>query len=108
MGWKFTGNLMKYTGWTLSVITAIFTLGIIFMRSRIALAIKVIKEAARAMESVPTIIFFPMFCTLIACLYFIYWCVGALYLYSVIDYQEYELPSVFDGHIAQEKYVVKS
>jgi len=110
MGWKFTGNVMKYTGWTLSVITGLFALGIIFMRGRIALAIKVIKEAARAMESVPTIILFPFLCTVLAMLYFAYWCVGALYIYSVAEYVEYDVPNSYPDYLAdtlgQQTYIV--
>eukprot|EP01083_Nonionella_stella_P027579 75984_1 len=106
MGWKFTGNLMLYTGWTLTVVTIIFTLGIIFMRSRIVLAIKVIKEAAKAMESIPTIIFFPMFCAALALCYFGYWFVGALYIFSVVEYKEYVLMPELAASLGQNTYLV--
>ena len=86
--------------------TVLFALGLMFMRSRIALAIRVIKAAASALESVPRIVLLPYLCTLRAAAYLVFWCFGALHIYSVAQYTEYELPSELRGPLDSDTFIV--
>ncbi len=51
MGWIFAENVMKHTGWTSTIVTVLLTLGVIFMRSKIASPIKVIEETSPELKS---------------------------------------------------------
>jgi choline transporter-like protein 2/4/5 len=48
------------TGWIFVGGTAIFLLVIIALRSRIKIAVEVVKEASRAINDVKSIVFFPI------------------------------------------------
>ncbi|ETO29307.1 hypothetical protein RFI_07816 [Reticulomyxa filosa] len=107
VGWYYTGNFMYGSGITLCSLDAVFTLGIIFMRNRIRLATRVIREASKAMEDVPTIVFFPLVCFLLACGYMCFWIATAVYIYSVSVVVEYPLPDYLQQTIGQEFYKVR-
>ncbi|KAJ3445544.1 ctl-like protein [Anaeramoeba flamelloides] len=62
------------------IVLSLFAL--IFLRKRIALAIVVIKEAAKAVSDIPMIIFFPLFTFLALLVVYAYWVPVSMFLMS--------------------------
>ncbi|GIY40639.1 choline transporter-like protein 4 [Caerostris darwini] len=64
------------------VVFAILFLIILFLRKRIRIAIALIKQASRAVGSMPSTLMFPIFPYLLMLIFFIFWTAVALYIAS--------------------------
>jgi len=84
---------LRYIAYTVGALTLVFTVVIIGMRTRIKIAIEVIKEASRAMGKMPSLVLFPIFPLIFAIGYFTFWIIMALYLYSVANVAYQEAPA---------------
>lgn len=63
--------------------SALFLLIVISLRSRIQIAIEVVKEASRALTQMSSMLVFPIIPLALALGYFVFWIIIALYLYSI-------------------------
>ncbi|KYQ91635.1 solute carrier family 44 protein member 2 [Tieghemostelium lacteum] len=64
----------------LCVLSGLFLLIVVAMLKRIKLAIRIIKESSRAIGTMPSIFFFPIFIFFWLCVFIIYWVVVGFYL----------------------------
>lgn len=101
---SFTQNLKTYTankntwlflGIVSAVILLILLLTLIFLRSRIVIAIALIKEASKAVALMPSALFFPLLPYLLHLLLFAFWGSVAVYLASsgTADYKYVNMTS---------------
>jgi len=72
-------------GWILVIGTMLFLCIVFFLRKRILIAIEVIKEASRALNALPGIIFFPLLPFAIGVGFIFWWIVITLYIFSVTE-----------------------
>lgn len=63
-----------------ALLFVLFVLAVLFMRKRIGLAIEIVKEAARTIGHVPSMLFFPLFIFVLMAGFLAYWVVVMLYL----------------------------
>lgn len=82
----------QVSGYLFIAATAVFVLVILGLSSQITIAIEVVKEGSRAINDMKLIIFTPLIPMICACLYFIYWIYGALYIFSVSDLKKKSTP----------------
>lgn len=73
---------LRYMSYFVLAMAAIYLLYLICMRARIQLAIEVVKEAGRAVNSMPIIVFWPCFQALGLILFLVVWCYYILYALS--------------------------
>jgi choline transporter-like protein 2/4/5 len=64
---------LRVSGYIFISITAIALLLLLWMRSRIRLAIGIIKEATKAIGAMPSILFFPVFIYILMGVFHLYW-----------------------------------
>lgn len=83
---------MYGVGITLAVCTVIFFFVVIAMRVQIQIAIEIIKEAARAIEDMPLLTFFPFFPLILGLGYFVIFIVVSLYIFSVWNSEYRPMP----------------
>lgn len=77
---------LEVASYVLWVIAAILLLTVFFLRTQIRIAIEVVKQAAKALESMPSLYLFPLLGGLLAVLYFVFWVVISGQVFSVITY----------------------
>jgi hypothetical protein len=75
------------------ILTALYTCLICVLRKRILLAIGIVKEAARALASMPVIIFMPVFQCIAIVLFLVPWVIYSLYLASSGTIKVHEVES---------------
>jgi len=76
---------MRGLGIVICVLTFLFALVAIALRSRIALAIKVVSASSGAVGDMKTLLFFPLFPFLFALGYFVFFIAMTLYIFSVTE-----------------------
>jgi len=99
---------MEALGWIFVVLTVVFVCVIFFLRNRIKIALEVLAEASRALEELPTVVFFPMVPLIFACAYFAFWIVGSLYIFSVSDTVINPMPTELIPLLGQTNYTTYS
>eukprot|EP00002_Diphylleia_rotans_P014563 TRINITY_DN283_c0_g1_i11.p1 TRINITY_DN283_c0_g1~~TRINITY_DN283_c0_g1_i11.p1 ORF type:complete len:642 (-),score=116.12 TRINITY_DN283_c0_g1_i11:700-2625(-) len=80
---KDNAKLLEYAAIAITVLDIALIVILIFMRKRIQIAIGIIKEASKALASMPTIIFFPVVPFAMLLVLLIYWIYVALYLVTI-------------------------
>ena len=78
-------QLMEIASYVVLVLAALYALLMLVMRKRVQLAIAVIKEAARALAAMPTLIFMPLIQSLGLMVFLVPWVVYCVYLASSGD-----------------------
>ncbi|GAM18465.1 hypothetical protein SAMD00019534_016400, partial [Acytostelium subglobosum LB1] len=86
----------------LCCITGILALIVLAMISRIRLAIGIIKESSRAVGTMPSIFFFPVFIFVVLCAFIAYWTVITVYL-ATAGTATYDDNGVFLGFLPSRK-----
>lgn len=71
-------RVVEAFGYIFIVVSVVLLILLVWMRNRIALAIGIIKESAKALASMPFIVFFPAFTFLCIGAFTVYWLVIAL------------------------------
>jgi len=84
--------LFEYSAYVVWVATGIFLLVSFFLREQLKIAIEVVKEGARAVGDMKTIIFFPILPLLMAVAYLAAWVVGLTYCLSISEFKREPTP----------------
>jgi hypothetical protein len=87
------GRNFKLMAYVLGGLTIIYILIIAFLRQRINIAIEVTKEAAKAFDSMPLMVLFPVWPLIFGLAYIGVWLVLVLYIWSITVTVEQPLPS---------------
>jgi len=83
---------LKVTGWIFVGGTAVFALIILFARKRIKLAVKMVEVSTKVVKDIPLLITFPIFVGGIFVLYFLFWILLSVYVFSVGELVEQSTP----------------
>jgi hypothetical protein len=84
---------MQVLGYVFMALTVVYLLIVFALRSRIQLALEVVKEATRALSAMPLLPFFPLVSMLISTLYLAFWMVVCLWIFSATIEEEKEMPA---------------
>lgn len=76
-------ELMRGLGYTLIGFSALLILITLAIRKRINIAIQTIKQSSKTLQSIKSLVLFPMVPLLLGIMFIIAWVVASLYLYSV-------------------------
>jgi len=79
-------------GGTILGLGFIFFCVIIFLRKSIQIAVEVVKEASKAIQSMKSIMFFPIYPALLGVVYMLFWIFTGLYIWSVSTLVPKETP----------------
>lgn len=87
---KAESDSLNVFGWIMLVAAGLYVCLMIVLRKRIQLAIAIVKEAARALGSMPVMIFTPVFQVALLCLFLVPWVIYMAYLLTsgTMDVQE--------------------
>ena len=75
-------KMAEYMGYIFCILTFLYVCACIYLRSRVALAIGLLKEAARAIATMPALIFFPLIQAAAFVLFMVFWMLYAVFIAS--------------------------
>eukprot|EP01083_Nonionella_stella_P023795 65801_1 len=99
---------MRYVGIAVAVIVALFALFVVFMRKRIKIAIEVVREASKAVMSLPSLLVVPVIMFIISCAVFAFWLIVLTFLWTAGSFEAKLTPtgitdnfSVYPSHFSR-------
>jgi len=78
-----TQKACKYVGIICATVTGLFLVVVFFLRTQIRIAVAVVKESAKVLGDVPTLLFWPLVPLVMGILYCAFWLAATLFVYSV-------------------------
>jgi Plasma-membrane choline transporter len=84
---------MDYLGYAVGICTFLFVIIVICLRERINIAIEVVREAAKAIQDMRTLVLFPIGPFLVGLAYFVFFIATALHIFSVGEFKDVTTPT---------------
>jgi len=81
-------KMAEYMGYVFCGLTVIYLCLVIYMRSRVALAIGLLKEAARAIACMPALVFFPLIQAASFVVFMVFWMIYATFIASTGEVEQ--------------------
>eukprot|EP00479_Gromia_sphaerica_P010264 TRINITY_DN4663_c0_g1_i1.p1 TRINITY_DN4663_c0_g1~~TRINITY_DN4663_c0_g1_i1.p1 ORF type:complete len:234 (+),score=36.65 TRINITY_DN4663_c0_g1_i1:171-872(+) len=100
-----TNSTLLYVFGSVSLfLTVLFTILICGLRSQIAIAIEVVKEASKAVLDMPTLLIFPFYPFVFVIGFFGFWIYAALIMWTCGDFVPKDAPQELVDHVAETGY----